>query len=199
MTERERIGVREYGRRVGVSHVAVLNAIKAGRLNKSVTRDARGRPRIDPVAADREWGHNTDSDKNRNTEKKGGRDPAPPPKGQGALFSDVVPPAAASGTTFGGKTVTEWRAASMAVELENKKLDLDQRKGRLVDVGKVRAAWFQLVRDTRDRLLMIPDRLAGEIAAESDMRRVHAMLDRELREALQELTTDGDQASRDTA
>lgn len=188
----ERMGVREYARRIGVSHVAVLQAIKAGRLNKSVTRDDRKRPRINPAIADKEWGLNTDSDMNRNTEGAGGRLPAPPPKGQVELFPEAGETAPRSlAASFGGKTVQEWRAAQLCVSTKHDELDLAERQGRLTDVAKVKALWFKLVREARDRLLNVPSRIAGEVAAESDQKKVFATIDREIRLALEELTSDG--------
>lgn len=188
----ERLGVREYARRIGVSHVAVLQAIKAGRLNKSVSRDEKKRPRIDPAIADKEWGLNTDEDMRRNTEGAGGRAPAPPPKGQTDLFPEAVPDAPRSlAASFGGKTVQEWRAAQLAVSTKHDELDLAERQGRLADVAKVKAQWFKLVREARDKLLNIPSRIAGEVAAENDQKKVFATIDREIRLALEELTTDG--------
>lgn len=195
----ERCGVREYARRVGVSHVAVLNAIKDGRLSKSIERDAKGRPRIDPELADREWRVSTDPGKQNNVSGAGGRPPAPEPKGQAALFPEATrnTAAAAGGVAmFGGKSVAQWRAAQLAIATRNEELDLQQRQGKLVELEKVRAEWFKLVREARDRILIVADRLAGELAAETDQKRVHARLDRELRQALSGLTTDERNAGR---
>jgi hypothetical protein len=47
------MGIREYGRHRGVSHVAVLKAVRAGRIGRN--RDGR----IDSDAADRDWARNT--------------------------------------------------------------------------------------------------------------------------------------------
>jgi hypothetical protein len=47
------MGVREYGRNRGVSHVAVLKAVRTGRIRQ--TQDGL----IDSDEADRDWAHNT--------------------------------------------------------------------------------------------------------------------------------------------
>jgi hypothetical protein len=47
------MGVREYGRHRGVSHVAVLKAVRTGRIRQ--TQDGL----IDSDEADRDWAHNT--------------------------------------------------------------------------------------------------------------------------------------------
>jgi hypothetical protein len=49
----EEISVRAYARRRGVSHVAVLKAIKSGRI----ARQANGK--LDPEKADRQWAEHT--------------------------------------------------------------------------------------------------------------------------------------------
>jgi hypothetical protein len=53
------MGLRGYGRHRRTSVESVRRAIAAGRLAESITRDARGRVRIDPVVADLEWDANT--------------------------------------------------------------------------------------------------------------------------------------------
>jgi hypothetical protein len=69
----ERLGVREYAKHRRCSPSSVVKAISSERLTEhSVTRDARGRPRIDAALADREWDRNTDPNMQRAT-----RRPAP--------------------------------------------------------------------------------------------------------------------------
>ncbi|CAM3200293.1 hypothetical protein G4177_03100 [Corallococcus sp. ZKHCc1 1396] len=55
MRLRPPLAVRAYARHCGVSHVAVLNAVKSGRLRESV----RGGKVVDVALADREWTRNT--------------------------------------------------------------------------------------------------------------------------------------------
>lgn len=60
--------------------------------------------------------------------------------------------------------------------------------GKYVDADDVKVAAFNRARVVRDSLLNIPDRLASVVAAESDSRKVHAMLAAEIRQALEDLT-----------
>jgi len=53
----ERITASEFARRIGVTEAAVRRAIKDGRI--SAWQDYRGRPRIDPETAAREWVENS--------------------------------------------------------------------------------------------------------------------------------------------
>lgn len=186
----EKLKISHYATRAGVSNAAVHHAIKSGRLAKSVTTDAKGRRWVDVEIADREWGLNTDDDKRRN-EGAGGRPAAGAPKGQNEMFPGANRNPGTGGATAGGKTLSEWRALQMAIQTKNEQLDLDERQRRLADVGKIKAEWFKLVRGARDRLLIIADRIDGQLAAETEQKKVHSILDREIREALLELANDG--------
>lgn len=48
------MGIREYARHRGCSHVAVLKAIDTGRLERSIYLVA-GKKKINPLLADQEW------------------------------------------------------------------------------------------------------------------------------------------------
>jgi hypothetical protein len=59
--------------------------------------------------------------------------------------------------------------------------------GKFVDVDEVNAAAFNKARVVRDALLNIAARLAPLVTAESDERACFDLLDREIRQALEEL------------
>ena len=67
------------------------------------------------------------------------------------------------------------------------RLDYERKVGRLVEVEQVEKQAFRVARLVRDGLLNLPDRLAGVLAAEGDQGKVHAMLSKEIRTALEEL------------
>lgn len=73
-------------------------------------------------------------------------------------------------------------------------LNYKKQEGILVDAGEVKQAAFQTARQVRDGLLNIPNRisdlLAGEINASGkiDKTRVHDILGKELRQALENLS-----------
>lgn len=75
------------------------------------------------------------------------------------------------------------------------RLRLGEQSGELVRVADIRQALARQVVSVRDALLNIPHRLAPTAAAEPDPARVFAMIDAELRRAL-ELLTQGDPATR---
>ncbi|HMU54836.1 MAG TPA: hypothetical protein PKA61_07510 [Nitrospira sp.] len=67
-------------------------------------------------------------------------------------------------------------------------LEYEERVGTLVRKDEVEKEMFQIGRLVRDAVLNVPSRLAGIIAAESDQRKVHDLLERELRQALEALS-----------
>lgn len=66
-------------------------------------------------------------------------------------------------------------------------LDYVERLGKLIDKEKAEEEYFRVGRLVRDALLNIPARLAGIVAAESDQRKVHDLLEKEIRQALEAL------------
>lgn len=76
------------------------------------------------------------------------------------------------------------RAEWLAVKVERERVKLQQETGDLVAAAQVQAAAFRTARVVRDAMLLLPDRLAAQIAAETDAERVHALLDAEVRAAL---------------
>ena len=80
------------------------------------------------------------------------------------------------------RTVHEHYRARLA------KLDYEERVGQLVRADEVRETAFNTYRQFRDRMLTIPDRIAAELAAETDAARAHQLLAGEIRNALGEFT-----------
>ncbi len=71
-------------------------------------------------------------------------------------------------------------------------LEFLERVGSVVDKEKGEAEHFRIGRLVRDSLLTIPDRLSGVLAAETDQRKIHAILMNEIRQALEALAGDDD-------
>jgi len=70
------------------------------------------------------------------------------------------------------------------------RLDFEERVGHLVERAALEAEAFRIGRLVRDAVLNVPARLAGILAAESDQRRVHDLLEAELRQSLEALAMD---------
>ncbi len=67
------------------------------------------------------------------------------------------------------------------------KIEFEEKTAKLISRDEVQVAAFTKARTVRDNLLNIPDRLAATLAAEGDADKVHQILTREIRKALDEL------------
>ena len=153
--------ITAYARHRGVSHVAVIKAIKAGRIEKEPDGT------IDPVKADAAWERNTNKAQKRRVEKSADAD------------AHVGPPIVNSGPSF-----AQSRAIKEAYNARLAKLAYEEKSGALVRSDSVKVSWFNVLRVLRDRALNLPDRLAPMLAAETDPKTVRDMLDEELRKIL---------------
>ena len=62
--------------------------------------------------------------------------------------------------------------------------------GKLIAADEVKIAAFRRARIVRDGMLNLPDRLAAVLAAETDVAKVHAILIKEIRLILEEISRD---------
>jgi hypothetical protein len=159
------LSITAYARHRGVSHVAVLKAIKAGRIEK----EADGT--IDPAKADAAWARNTNQAQQRKATK-----PSEPLRNEVEAEAPVGPPIVNSGPSF-----AQSRAIKEAYNARLAKLSYEEKSGALVRTDNVKVAWFNTLRVLRDRTLNLPDRLAPILAAETDPKAVREMLEEELR------------------
>ena len=79
------------------------------------------------------------------------------------------------------------RAIREAYAARLTRLEFDQRSGRLVDKNELKMRLAKLHMAVRDSLRTIPDRVAPIVAAENDQAKIHAMLLKEIGQALEGL------------
>lgn len=84
-------------------------------------------------------------------------------------------------------SLTEEKTRLTRAKADKEELLLRVRGLELIEVSTVRQRTFELARSVRDALLNVPDRLAGPLAAEGDQSKVHAVLTKELHQALEAL------------
>ena len=164
------MNVSAYARHRGVSHVAVLKAIKAGRIAK----EADGT--IDPLKADAAWGGNTSPAQQRKPTKES----------TGKIERPIDPPSNTAGITS-GPSYAQSRAIKEAYNARLAKLEYEEKSGALVRTDSVKVSWFNVLRVLRDRALNLPDRLAPLLASETDPKLVRELLDTELRQILNDV------------
>jgi phage terminase Nu1 subunit (DNA packaging protein) len=106
--------------------------------------------------------------------------PAEPPAGPvEAAMANPKPPAGYEAS----------RARREAAEAHMAEMREAELAGQLIRVEAVRAVWAARLTSTRDALLQIPPRLAPVLAAETNLATVTQLLDDELRQALEQLST----------
>lgn len=167
------LSAKAYAKHRGVSLAAVLKAISEERLKASVRRKGPGY-QIDVAQADAEWAANTDS----------GTGAPAHAKNRQAEPDDIE---AEDGQPI---TYAEARAQHERFKARLAQLELEQREGKLVEADAVRRESFRVARIVRDALLNLPDRVAGELAAETNQFKVHQRLVQEIRRALEDLKLD---------
>jgi len=156
------VSVREYARRRGVSHVAVLKAIKAGRIS----REPDGT--IKPATADVQWDAGTDPAKRRPPK----RTPAEaPPDDPGATNG---PATAEPVTPAGGATFTQACTAHEIAKAQRARIQVQRLKEEVVDKARATAVVFRLARQERDAWVTWPSRVAALMASELGVE-AHAM------------------------
>jgi hypothetical protein len=134
------LSIRKYAQHRGVSHAVVQKAIRQGRIQ--LTSEGK----VDVEQADRDWTRNTGPSTPRR------RLPVEP----GISIRPSAGPSFAQ-----SRAVRELYLARLA------KLEYERQAGKLLKADEVQNALAIIVRDTRDRLLALPDRLAEAVAVET--------------------------------
>lgn len=160
------LSIAAYARHRRCSHVAVIKAIKAGRIEK----DADGS--IDPIKADAAWEKNTNQAQQR-------KEPKPP--ATQSVERPIDPP-----IVNGGPNYAQSRAIKEAYLARLAKLSYEEKSGAVVRTDAVKVAWFNALRVLRDRFLNLPDRMAPLLAAETEPKFVRELLEIELRQILED-------------
>ena len=152
------LSIRAYARRRGVSHVAVLRAIKQGRV--PVEPDGT----IDPTKADASWQRSTDPSRTKSKPSTSAQKLRP--VGEAALGSVRETLKEQGLPASGNVTFVQARTAHEIAKAHLARLRLQRMKGELVDRARATALVFRLAREERDSWLNWPARVAALMAAE---------------------------------
>lgn len=158
------MGIVEYSAHRNCGIQAVQEAIARGRIS------INGDNLIDVEAADRDWDQNTNLLQARRREpilmSTTGSPGEPPPKKP----TEAVP----------GITYTDARALREVYDAQRRQLELQARRGELVNREEVEREAYRLYRQLRDACMNLPPRLAAQLAAETDEAACHDLLESEL-------------------
>lgn len=158
----------EYAKHRGVSKSMVSKYLQAGMI-PSARKVGRGYD-IDPEQADRDLAANLNQAQQRHTPA-----PAAVVRQEPRQDGPRVPSLAEN------RNIREYYSARIA------KLDYEQRASKLVSKDELKLKLAKLHLAVRDNLRTIPDRIAPVLAAETDQAKVHAMLLKEIGQALEGL------------
>jgi hypothetical protein len=176
----------EYARHRGVSKMRVSQYIASGMI--SATKIGRGYE-IDPALADRELGGSIDQSHPAPKPKltvlpAPPKEPPKPINPDQSLVDDTKP---GRDSIKNGPTYADAQRAREVYRAERERLKLMQEKGELVPAADVKKEVMTLTRTIRDNMMSIPDRVASQLAALTDIHQVHHLLDDEIRTALRML------------
>lgn len=168
----------EYARHRGVSRQQVTHYIKGGKI--TAKRVGAGYE-IDPAVADAELDRNLNPGWGGRKGGPAGRMLEPStPRPEAA-----APPASAPLTgipSYADSRAIRERYAAMILRLE-----YEEKSGKLVEKSELKLKLAKLHMGVRDALRTIPDRVAPIVAAETDQAKIHAMLLKEIGQALEGL------------
>ena len=152
------LSIRAYARQRGVSHVAVLRAIKAGRV--PVEPDGT----IERAKADAQWERSTDPVRTKAKPKASSGKLRPVAE---AAVGSVRETLKEQGLPAGGSvTFVQARTAHEIAKAHLARLRLQRMKGELIDRARTTATVFRLAREERDTWINWPARVAALMASE---------------------------------
>ena len=168
---------REVARRLGISHTALQKAQRAGRI----APEADGAWDVEKVRA--RLADSSDPVRKTATLVQ----PAPAlPRPVAPQPVVATPPAADPLPRAAQNTFHDARTANEVLKAQDRRLRLDERKGKLVDKARALLLVHRLAKEERDAILAWPARVAAEMAAELgiDAHRLQTMMDTRLRQHL---------------
>jgi transcriptional regulator with XRE-family HTH domain len=166
MMTAELVTQSELARRLGVSRQYVYKLVKQGKIQ-------RVDGKIDFAAASEAL--------------KGLADPARPRK---STASAPEPPAAPSPESSRAPTFAEAKTMKEVFNAKLARLRFEEESGKLIEREEIEDKARDIAVIVKESLLAIPNKLMEQLAAESDPREVHVMLDREMREILSEMANE---------
>ena len=171
----------EYSRHRECSREAVRKAVDSGRI-KTFGPDKL----IDAELADAQWARNTRARVRGNDVEPIAPAMASAGRVGGDDFRDMIRANEVGGST----SYEEARRRRETAEANIAEIKQAEREGQVIRADAVRAAWAAKITGARDALLQIPSRIAPVLAAETDLVRVTALLEDELRRALSDLSAE---------
>lgn len=196
---------RQYAQHRGCTLSAVQKAIgepdskgrRDGRIGASLVRiEGSKHAKIDSEKADALWALNTDECKRSPLFEPSSDASTPAPDLSDSEFETSGDPESDAAK----KSYHQSRSLRAKIDAENAQLDLDLRKGKLIDLDEAKQLGYTTLRTLRDALRNTGPRIAAQVAALSDPYACEQLINGEIDAALASVTADtllADQADDD--
>lgn len=164
----EGIGLREFGRQLGVSGEAIRKAIKTGRIPASMVggkalKSGRRVPTIaDPVGARAAFESNTSPNYRQDGAKISAGRKAAAPRSASVLAAQQREQSTPAGGAR-APSITDSRAITEAYKARLAKLDYEERAGKLVNADEVKVRLATMISAARSRMLAISSKAKSRI------------------------------------
>jgi hypothetical protein len=173
----EGIGLREFGRQLGVSGEAVRKAIKTGRIPPLAVGEKRLKSgRAVPVIVDADAARAAFDQNTLPQYRKKDPEPQPePPPPEEDYQEDAMPPAGGAAdwsepppdgdAELGAEvpSIGQSRAITEAYKAKMAKLEYEEKTGKLVDAEVFRTEFVTKITTARNRVLAVPSKAKGRI------------------------------------
>jgi predicted site-specific integrase-resolvase len=167
----------EIAKKLGISQPRVSKYIKDGTLKKSVKKNGR-RYDIDLKAAKKELGKNLDQGRKIKARIAG----SPAASGREETESQAVAKSKDGLDFQTARSVNEQYKAAL------KKLEFDERKGKLVNIDEIKRIGFEAAKQFKEHAMAIPERCAAILAVTDDQEECKRILQKEIRIILENLS-----------
>ncbi|OQB05793.1 MAG: hypothetical protein BWY19_00818 [bacterium ADurb.Bin212] len=163
------VSLSEYARIRGVNKNVIFKGLNSGII--PYVLDEKGNRKIDVDIANKAWEENKGVDIQVALREEANEDPSTDTK--------TVPTTAA--------TYAQSRSIREAYTARLSKLSYEEKLGKLISAEKVKITAFNTARIVRENILNVPNKIAYQLAAETDPNKINFMLTEALIEALEEL------------
>lgn len=181
---------QQFANRIGVSKSAVTIHLRSGKV--PAKKNKQGHWLIDEAKAKKAWQENMShismkakgspmANETHIPARKKEADKKEADKKEPPALPDLNEPVAIT-------TLAEAEKREKIAKAKLAEMKADEQAGTLVNANKVEHDAFEIGRKVRDSILAVPIRIAHELAAEHEPHKVEVLLQRELTQALEELT-----------
>jgi hypothetical protein len=176
MKKEKYLSIREYSKRVGVSHVSIQKAIKTGKISKGYDSETKT---INPDIADQEYGFQTEI-KKINEKLKENISQQQLDAYSGVEVMDIQ--------LSHADTAPEALRKQIIIKAQLDLLKLKTESGQLVNKEEVYKEIYAYGKEIRMSLQTIPDRIIDQLIT-MDRNDAHQLLTQSINESLIKLTT----------